>query len=80
MTPRSDRKALTRDLLREVNERVASLASRDDEILSFLCECVDDFCVDQVVMEVSQYERIRNEQGFVLAPGHRARNIRPVDS
>ena len=80
MTSRSGRKSLTRELLREVNDRVASLASRDDEILSFLCECVDDFCVDQVVMQLSQYERIRDERSFVLAPGHRARNIRPVDS
>ena len=80
MTPRSDRRALTRELLREVNERVASLASRDDEILSFLCECVDDFCVEQVAMQFSHYEQIRDEGGYVLAPGHRARDIRPVDS
>ena len=71
MIPRSDRRALTRELLREVNERVAELATRDDEILSFLCECVDDFCVEQVVMEVSRYGQIRDEGGYVLAPGHR---------
>ena len=80
MTPRSDRRALTRELLREVNERVASLASREDEILSFLCECVDDFCVEQVVMQVSHYEQIRDEDGYVLALGHRARDIRLADT
>ena len=80
MTPRSHRRALTRELLREVNERVASLASRDDEILSFLCECVDDFCVEQVVLQVSRYAEIRDEGGYVLAPGHRAKDLRSVDS
>ncbi len=37
MTSQSDRRTLSRELLRDVNERVASLASRDEEILSFLC-------------------------------------------
>ena len=73
MASRSDRRSLSRELLRDVNERVASLANRDDEILSFLCECADDFCVDQVVMQLARYEEIRESGGYVLAPGHRAR-------
>jgi len=32
MTSQSDRRSLSRELLRDVNERVASLASRDEEI------------------------------------------------
>src|SRR3954452_21341613 len=79
MTSRSDRRTLSRELLRDVNERVASLASRDDEILSFLCECADDFCVDQVVMQLARYEEIRDSGGYVLAPGHRTRHIAPLD-
>ena len=79
MASQSDRRSLTRELLREVNERVASLAAREDDILPFLCECVDDFCVEQVVMQVSRYEQIRDKGSYVLAPGHRARGIRPVD-
>ena len=73
MTSRSDRRSLSRELLCDVNERVASLASRNDEILSFLCECADDFCVDQVVLQLARYEEIRNSDGYVLAPGHRTR-------
>src|SRR3954471_15263738 len=73
MTSRSDRRTLSRELLRDVNERVASLASRDEEILSFLCECADDFCVDQVVLQLVRYEEIRDSGGYVLAPGHRPR-------
>ena len=73
MTFQADRRTLSRELLRDVNERVASVASRDDEILSFLCECADDFCVDQVVLQLARYEEIRDSGGYVLAPGHRPR-------
>jgi hypothetical protein len=79
MNPQSDRRSLSRDLLSDVNARVASLASRDDEILSFLCECADDFCVDQVPMQVFRYREIRDDGAYVLAPGHQAERIRPVD-
>ena len=41
-------------------------------MLSFLCECSDDFCVDQVVMQLARYEQIRDGGGYVLAPGHAA--------
>jgi hypothetical protein len=72
MTPRSERRSLSRELLRDVNERVFAIGSHDGEILSFLCECADDFCVEQVVMQRSRYEEIRDSDGYVLAPGHRA--------
>ena len=73
MASQSDRRTLSRELLRDVNERVASLASRDEEILSFLCECADDFCVDQVVLQLARYGEIRDSGGYVLALGHRPR-------
>lgn len=70
MASKSDRRTLSRELLRDVNQRVAALGGREDEILSFLCECSDDFCVDQVVMQLSRYEEIRGGGDYVLAPGH----------
>jgi hypothetical protein len=70
MPSKSDRRTLSRELLRDVNERVAALGGREDEILSFLCECSDDFCVEQVTMQLSRYEAIREDGGYVLAPGH----------
>jgi hypothetical protein len=79
MPPRSDRRTLARELLRDVNERVAALGSREDEIMSFLCECSDDFCVEQVTMQLSRYVAIRDGGGCVLAPGHHAEHLRPVD-
>jgi hypothetical protein len=80
MTFQADRRTLSRELLRDVNQRVASLGSRGDEILSFLCECADEFCVDQVVLQLARYEEIRDSGGYVLAPGHRTRHISPLDS
>jgi hypothetical protein len=65
MTSQSDRRTLSRELLRDVNQRVASLGSRGDEILSFLCECADEFCVDQVVLQ------------FALRGDPRQRRLRP---
>jgi hypothetical protein len=73
MASQSDRRTLSRELLRDVNQRVASLGSRGDEILSFLCECADEFCVDQVVLQLARYEEIRGSGGYILAPGHRTR-------
>jgi hypothetical protein len=68
--PPSFDRALPRELLRDVNDRVATIGSRDDEILSFLCECADEFCVDQVAMQRSRYEEIKASGGNVLASGH----------
>jgi len=72
MTFRSNRQSLSAELLRDVNERVSAIGGLDDEVLSFLCECADDFCVEQVVMQRSRYVEIRDCGGYVLAPGHRA--------
>ena len=72
MPSRSDRRSLSRELLRDVNERVAALGSREDEVLAFLCECSDDFCVEQVPMQLSRYVATRDGGGYVLAPGHAA--------
>jgi hypothetical protein len=71
MASQSDRRTLSRELLRDVNQRVASLGGRGEEILSFLCECADEFCVDQVVLQLARYGEIRDSGGYVLAPGHR---------
>ena len=54
------------------------LASRDDEILPFLCECADDFWVDQVP-DATRFREIENDGACVIAPGHRAGQVIPVD-
>jgi hypothetical protein len=71
MTSRSNRTTLAKELLREVNDRIAATAAGEDENLSFLCECADDFCINRVVLSRSGYDAIREEGGNVFAPGHR---------
>ena len=55
--------------LRAVNEHVARLL-REDGIVSLLCECASNYCLDQVSMRRSQFEAIQRDGSFVLAPGH----------
>ena len=55
--------------LREVNEHTARLLG-GDEIVSLFCECASGYCLDQVSMRQSQFEAIRRDGRFVLAPGH----------
>ena len=71
MTFQADRRTLSRELLRDVNQRVASLGSRGDEILSFLCECADEFCDGRVKLERTQWESIASTPNdYVMLPGH----------
>ena len=56
--------------LRHVNERMARLLGKN-EVVSLLCECGSGYCVEQVSMTPSQFESIKGEGRFVLAPGHR---------
>ena len=59
---------------REANDGIETAASSygfwDGRPVPFLCECSDDFCVEQVTMQLSRYETIREDGGYVLAPGH----------
>jgi hypothetical protein len=67
-----ERAARNEALFREVNERVASLATGagDDEI-GLVCECSDDGCVERLHLTRGDYEAIRaNPRTFVVAPGH----------
>ena len=70
MASRSERRSLSRDLLREVNERVAEIGSRENTNMLFLCECAGDYCVEHVRLSPSRYEEIRESGGYVLAAGH----------
>ena len=56
--------------LRQVNEKMARLLGKNEVVL-LLCECGSGYCVEQVSMTPSQFEAIKGEGRFVLAPGHR---------
>jgi hypothetical protein len=57
-------------LLREVNQRIAEITAghQEDE---FLCECGRDDCHATLDLELSEYNNLREQDGFFLvAPGH----------
>jgi hypothetical protein len=61
-------------LFREVNERLKELNRRLDRLEpmgSFLCECGDVGCTEQVELTVAEYAELRvYPHRFAVAPGH----------
>jgi hypothetical protein len=66
--------ATKQSLFREVNERAESLAESPEEmseIHTFVCECADTQCVEQISLPVKDYERIREHPNrFLVVPRH----------
>jgi hypothetical protein len=59
-------------LLREVNERIADVASSwCGKAPAFVCECSQDDCTESLALSLPEYERIRSSPNlFMIAPGH----------
>ena len=61
-------------LFREVNERLKELnrrLERLEPIGSFLCECGDASCSEQIELTASEYAELRDYPlRFAVAPGH----------
>ena len=59
-------------LLREVNERIADVASSwRGKAPAILCECSHDDCTGSLPLSLPEYERIRSSPNlFMIAPGH----------
>ena len=76
------RQARNESLLREVNERVETLA--DDaaglELFGFHCECgVEPFCGAFVSMTREEYDAVRSQDDrFAVAPGHETAGLERV--
>ena len=72
METRERRAAQNEALFRLVNENMLKAGKRflaADQ--TFVCECGDDACTEQVDVDVDDYERIRsNPIRFVIVPGH----------
>lgn len=69
-------------LFREVNENIEAVSEqyRDESTAaSFVCECADAGCVDQVQVAFSLYERVRaNPRWFLLVEGHESAAVEHV--
>ena len=59
---------LSREVLREVNDRLAEIQSREgDVVLTLLCECAGPSCVERVAVVRRRFEIMR-EQGEPVLP------------
>ncbi len=64
-----------RNLFRDVNERISTVADRSlaESKIGFVCECFDRSCVEKVYLALMEYESLRVQPDhFVIAPGHTA--------
>ncbi|MFL5926500.1 MAG: hypothetical protein ACJ77E_06145 [Gaiellaceae bacterium] len=64
--------ARTESAFREVNEAIATTASRfEADETDFVCECADPDCADRMTVDLDDYEEVRaRPTRFLLAPGH----------
>ena len=64
---------LSKEVLRELNDRLAEIQSgKGDELLTMLlCECAEPFCVEQVALVRGHFLAMRENGEPVLAPRHR---------
>jgi hypothetical protein len=84
MSARDERLAENEALFREVNERVAEVATQfasaaPTEKVDFTCECGRADCSEPITMALREYEAIRAESThFGVAPGHERPEIETV--
>jgi hypothetical protein len=59
-------------LLREINERIAEIASSSvGDPPEFLCECSRNDCTETLALSLTEYERVRSSSNlFVILAGH----------
>jgi hypothetical protein len=82
---REERLAKNETLFREVNERVAEVATSfieaetQSEPIEFACECGRADCTEPIAMTLFEYEAVRAEPTrFVVVPGHEQPEIETV--
>ena len=86
MRERSARQATNEALVRDVNERIATLDrhatenwAEEDHLFEFVCECGTPGCEAQVRMTLAEYDEVRGQDDrFALVPGHETDEIERV--
>lgn len=82
--PEHDREqgAVTEAIFRQVNENVESLNRAFGELtgdFTVVCECANEECLEQILMQREDYERIRADATqFIVRPGHSVFEIEAV--
>jgi hypothetical protein len=72
--------AETEALFREVNERIAEIATRFEvEDATFVCECANVECNASIDVPLDEYERVREDAThFLLCDGHEEPRVERV--
>ena len=74
MAPRQDRLRENEELFRTANERLRQHiedAVDPGRPVPFLCECVDELCMERIEMTMDDYQHVRaREDTFAVVPGH----------
>ena len=85
MGAREERLAQNEALFREVNERVAEVATHfidvetKGEAVEFICECGRRDCAEPITMTVAEYQAIRADgTRFAVIPGHQLPEVESV--
>ena len=74
-----DRFARNEAIFREVNERVADVMDAEARMTSFLCECGNLDCVEEVSLTSAEYVKLRsNSATFAVVPGHVLEDVETV--
>jgi hypothetical protein len=78
------RRAENEALFRQINERLESVNEAFGSVtgtFSVLCECDDAGCLEQIELEVYEYEQIRSDSSlFVVVRGHASPDVEDVVS
>jgi 3,4-dihydroxy-2-butanone 4-phosphate synthase len=71
------RAARNQSLFREVNERIEDLAT--GTLVTFLCECMNERCNEEIQLSVQEYEKIRaHSTWFVVHVGHHVPGVETI--
>jgi hypothetical protein len=76
MATRGDSMRENEELFRMANDRLRRQvedAVPPGRLVPFLCECMDELCMERIEMTMSDYRDVRaSEDTFAVAPGHEA--------
>jgi hypothetical protein len=82
-TMRDQRRALNEAAFRRINERIRTVNESFAPWtghFSIVCECDEAQCIEQIAIEDSVYEQVRDDPTlFVVCPGHETPKVETVD-
>jgi hypothetical protein len=69
-------------LFREVNERIKEIGESFSLVAthaSFVCECADTACAEQLALTLEEYAAVRaNPERFIVVPGHETADVEEI--